>query len=377
MTWIEKQRYFIDFAISSLMRRRQKNLALVAVYTLVVFILASIVFFTQAIKREARIILEGSPDIVVQRLMAGRHDLMPAHYVDTMRKITGTTDVRGRLWAYYFDPASRANYTIVVDEMAGRYAGGVVIGKGLSRVLGAGIGDQIILKGYDGSFRRLKVYYVFPSDSELVSSDLIRMSEKDFRALFNVPATLYTDAVISVRNPRETRVVSDKIQRMLPDTRPIIRSEILRTYDSVFDWRSGLLLVIFTGALLAFFIFAWDKATSLSMEEKKEIGILKAVGWETSEVLALKSWEGLIISLSSFMSGIILAYIHVFIASSTIFEPVLKGWAVIYPSFRLIPAIDFSQVAALLFLTVIPYTAATIIPSWFAATIDPDTVMRL
>ena len=61
---------------------------------------------------------------------------------------------------------------------------------------------------------------------------------------------------------------------------------------------------------------------------------------------------------------------------STLFEPVLKGWAVIYPEFRLVPFVDAYQIAVLFFLTVVPYTVSTIVPSWRAATIDPDAVMR-
>ena len=56
--------------------------------------------------------------------------------------------------------------------------------------------------------------------------------------------------------------------------------------------------------------------------------------------------------------------------------PALKGWSVLYPEFRLTPNIRLYEVATLLFLTVAPYTMATVIPSWGAATIDPDTIMR-
>ena len=136
------------------------------------------------------------------------------------------------------------------------------------------------------------------------------------------------------------------------------------------------MIVILLGALLAFIIFAWDKASGLSLEERKEIGILKAIGWETSDVILMKFWEGMVISLSSFLAGVLLGYVHVFLTSSMLFEPVLKGWAVLYPQFKPIPFIDASQVAALFFLTVVPYTVATIIPSWRAATVDPDSVMR-
>ena len=82
-------------------------------------------------------------------------------------------------------------------------------------------------------------------------------------------------------------------------------------------------------------------------EERREIGILKAIGWETSDVILMKLWEGMIVSLSSFLLAVILAYLHVFFFSARVFAPVLKGWAVLYPEFKLVPFVDASQVVAL------------------------------
>jgi ABC-type lipoprotein release transport system permease subunit len=90
----------------------------------------------------------------------------------------------------------------------------------------------------------------------------------------------------------------------------------------------------------------------------------------------MKFWEGVAISLTSFFVGTLLAYLHVFFSSSVLFEPVLKGWAILYPKFKLTPFVNPFQIAVLFFLTVVPYTVATIVPSWRAATVDPDTVMR-
>lgn len=376
MNWIDKQRNIVDFALSSLLRRWKKNLALLCVYTFVVFIVASVVFFAEALKREACLVLEGAPDVVVQRLVAGRHDLISSGHMEKLGRITGVSDVKGRLWAYYFEPSVGANYTLVVTDEAAERPGTVAIGAGVSRTLQAGKGDLIAFRGHDGAYVSLEVARVFPSLSELVSADLVEISEADFRALFGLPDGIYTDLTLRVRNPKETFVVADKIRRLLPDTRPILREEVLRTYEALFDWRGGIVLAIFAGAALAFIIFAWDKATSLTLEERREIGILKAVGWETSEVILMKSWEGIVISLTAFLLGLVLAYVHVFFTSGTLFEPVLKGWAVLYPRFQPVPFIDPYQVATLFFLTVVPYTVATIIPSWGAATIDPDTIMR-
>ena len=374
--WLERQRYLLDFAMGSLARRKGKNLALVAVYALTVAAVASVLFLTHALRLEAATVLRDAPEVVVQRMVAGRHDLVPAAHVEALRGIRGVAEVRGRLWGYWFDPLARANYTLMVPERFWGKDGEAVVGPGVARLRGIRPGDPLHLKAHDGATVELTVREVVPAESELVASDLILLSEADFRRVFGIAPGLYTDVALSVRNAKEVATVAGKVVARLPDARPITRAEIVRTYESIFDWRSGLVVVVLSTAVLAFVIVAWDKASGLSAEERREIGVLKAIGWETSDVLGLKAWEGAAISLSAFAIGVLLAYAHVFLLPMPLFAPVLKGWSVLYPEFRLVPRVSAYQVSTLLFLTVVPYTVATIVPSWRAATVDPDAVMR-
>ena len=134
--------------------------------------------------------------------------------------------------------------------------------------------------------------------------------------------------------------------------------------------------LLLCAALFAFAIFAWDRASGLSAEERREIGVLKAVGWDTGDVLRMKLWEGAVVSLTAFLLGYVLAYAHVFWAGAPLLAPLLKGWATLYPEFRLVPHVEPAGVLALFALTVVPYTAVTLVPTWRAAVADPDAVMR-
>lgn len=373
---LHRHRHIIDFAISSLFRRKIKNLSLLVLYTLIVFVVASLIFYVQSLKHEATLVLRDAPDMVVQRTMAGRHDLIPESYGGQIRAIRGVRQVLPRRWGYYYDAVHGANFTLLVPPENLPEAGTVRIGAGVARILGARQGDMIPLRSFHGQPLLLDVAQIFPADSELVASDLIILSPEDFQAMFNLPAGHATDLAVSVANPRELTTVAAKIAEQIPGSRPILKSEMLRTYDALFDWRGGMMIVVLSGALFAFVIFAWDKAAGLSAEERREIGILKSVGWETADVLLLKFWEGMVVSLTAFLLGLLLAYAHVFFYSATLFEHALKGWSVLYPRFSLTPVVDMYQLFVLFFLTVVPYTAATIIPSWLAATVDPDSAMR-
>lgn len=371
-----RYRNILDFTLSSLFRRKWKNLSLLVMYTFLVFALSSLILFVSAMKREAAIILKDAPSMVVQKVAAGRHDLIPLGYAKGIGAIRGVEKVVPRFWGYYYDAVTGANYTMMVADSLAGAPEDIIIGSGVARVRSVAEGEMIPLTAADRTNHLFQVRQIMPHESELAAADLILMSEEGFRILFDFPAGHATDLAVTVSNPKEVPTIAAKIVERFPGSRPILQSEILRTYDSVFDWRGGMMIVMLASAVLSFVIFAWDKATGLSAEERKEIGILKSIGWETSDVLLLKFWEGVVVSLSAFLMGVIVAYCHLFFFSAPLFEHALKGWAVLYPRFKLVPAVDAYQLAILFFLTVIPYTTATIIPSWRAATADPDAAMR-
>ena len=374
--WLARQRYLLDFTLASLARRKGRNLGLLLVYLLLVFVLASTALYTEALRREATVILKDAPEIVLQRLVAGRHDLIPPGTIDRLGRIRGVQDIRGRLWGYYYDPVVKANYTFLVPADGSVARGTLVVGPALARQRGLNENTGISFRAYSGKMYSFVVAAVLPRASELASADLILLHEDDFRAFFAYPEGYYTDIALAVANPQEVRNIATKLGVLLPDSRPILRDELMRTYISLFDWREGLMLALLSAALFAFAILAWEKASGLSADERREIGILKAIGWETGDVLRMKLWEGALLSVGAFSIGFVAAYLHVFHFGAPLFESVLKGWAVLYPRFQLVPAIDGLQIATLFFFTVFPYLAAILVPVWRAAITDPDAVMR-
>jgi len=386
---IQRHLKILEHALSCLRRRWGKSIAIVVIYAFTVAVLASVLFLTHALRTEAGQLLQEAPDLVVQRLIAGRHDLIPASYATDISTIPGVRSVTPRAWGYYYDAVTQANFTIMgIDPgvqqkwplLSGQMpqaADECAIGAGVAEVRGVEVEDYLILIDAEGVGVSYRVTGVFKPESSLLSNDLVVLTGAETRRFFKIPEGMATDLAIEVYNPREVDTLARKVKLLFPDSRPITHDEIQRTYDAVFNWRGGMLLIVFAAALVAFCILAWDKATGLSAEERREIGILKAIGWDTSDILLLKFWEGVAIALCSFLLGLLLALIHVFMLGAPILSAVIRGWSVLFPRFDLVPHIDLYQIFVLAFMTVVPYVVSTVIPSWKAATTDPDTVMRM
>jgi ABC-type transport system, involved in lipoprotein release, permease component len=120
----------------------------------------------------------------------------------------------------------------------------------------------------------------------------------------------------------------------------------------------------------------YDKTNALESEEKKEIGILKALGWRVDDVLQEKFYESFLISFFAYLTGIASALAFVYVANAPLLRGVFEGYSMLRTPFALPFVLDAQTLSLVFFLTVPLYVGATLFPSWRVATLDADEVIR-
>ena len=387
--------YLIEYAINAILRQRYKNIFIATTLTFLIFLLTSIFFITNSIKYELNATVDALPEIVVQKIKAGRHYDIETHATEEILAITGVVDAVARVWGYYYFENAGVNFSIVgVDEFEAQYkeslkrvvdTTGLMDAQGSAMVIGIGVKETMqnnYYKDYfnfikpDGTLKRVDIVGVFDGDTQLESNDMIVMSKADVREIFDIPQTKATDIVVKVSNPDEVATIAAKIKLIFPDSRIITKNDLNISYQNIFDYKSGIFLALFVVSLFTFFIIIYDKSSGLSSEEKREIGILKAIGWRVDDVLKEKFYEGFIISFFSYMIGVIAAVGFVYIFQAPLLQNIFTGYSQLKTSFELPFIFDVQTLFLVFFLSVPIYIAATIIPSWKIATLDADEVIR-
>ncbi len=386
----------LNFALNSLLRTKTKSFFITLVLTILVFLLASILFIANSIKFELFSTLEELPEIVVQKIQAGRHSNIETKRVDELLKINGIQSAIPRVWGYYYFQKAGVNFSVVgIDEYDKQYKksfenvvedfdfeklankDSMVVGRGVKEIL-----SKNYYKNYfnfimpNGNFKKVYIASTFKSSTSLESNDIILMPTTLAREIFGLKDDLATDIVLKVANKDEIPTIVKKIKFLFPDSRVITNEDLKVSYQNIFDYKSGLFLALFVVAIFTFGIIIYDRASGLSSEEKKEIGILKALGWTMDDILKEKFYESFIVSFVAFLIGIILAQFFVYFLNAPILKDIFIGYSRLKPPFELEYVFDFATIALLFFLSVPLYIASIIIPSWKIAIQDADEVMR-
>ena len=129
-------------------------------------------------------------------------------------------------------------------------------------------------------------------------------------------------------------------------------------------------------SVLAFAIILYDKSSGISSEEKREIAILKALGWDISDIIKFKLIEASILSMLTFFIALNLAIFFVYFLKAPILSEVFNSFSNLKLDFDLIFVFDFKLVVLLFLLSIPLYVAVSIIPAYKASVRDIGEVLR-
>jgi ABC-type lipoprotein release transport system permease subunit len=348
--------------------------------------------------KEGELSLKYAPDLTVQGISAGRQTLIESQYAGIIQTIPGVRTVVERIWGYgnigntllvivgvdlenkAVDPATA--YPLESGSfLYSQYNNTVVIGKAVADLIGAKVGNVLTILTESNQARQYDVIGVFNSESTIYSADMILMNKNDARSFFDVPENKVTDLLVYTKDvdilyyTAQVNYVAREISE-LPNIRVLTKDVLLRAQETTYGARSGFFSIVWYIVLISVAIVAFNQTVVVGHESRFEVGLLKALGFSTSDVIQIRLIESAILGTIAGSVGLAGGILYDTVLNAPVLRDFMLGWAVLYPNFVVPIYISVQTILLTYVITTVPLLFATVIPSWINATVDPDIAMR-
>lgn len=375
---------------------------LVTVFCLLVVLVPFLsgIGISQAIQSDAEISLECGADLYVSGEQFDRPHAIPWRAADRIREIDGVEQVIPRIVGNKSLGSNREQAVVVgmpaesfpdtVNCVNGRLftAGSkaeLVIGSDLARRLKLKPGDKIPPFYHSRQGESVShVVGVFHSDVAMWQAHVIFTSLETAAEIFDQQG-LATDLLVDCKEGYDASVyrqINQNISLQAAGSplgvhiRCVTRQQLAAVLPTGLLRREGVfnihfMLACVTGTL----VILVTSGFGLS-ERRREIGILKALGWQTDEVLLRSLVESLLLSLLGAALAIVVTYLWLrglngfWVAS--VFLPGVDA----YPSFRVPFRLTFMPALLACIFSVVMVLSGTLYATWSAATAAPKEAMR-
>ena len=387
---------FFNFLFLLLFTHKSKHLAIFFISILIVFLSSSILFISNTLKKEIFITLENQSDFVIQKINSGKSQYTPISWIEDFKEISGVKNIQQRVYGQYYFMPEDAYFTIVgidlFEEGSSKnikellkvlniseflQSDSMIIGNGIKKLFDKyKYINSYDFKLFNNDLKEIKIFKDLPQKANLVANDLIIMDINLAKEILNIKEDEATDIVLNVPNNLERANVKDQLILKHSNTRILQKENLKKEYENMFNYKGGIFLILFIIVILTFTLILYQRYSMISLGDKKEIGILKAVGWSIKDILKLKIMENFIVAFMAFIIGIILSYIFVFILNAPILKNVFIGSQNLQNDFIFNANIQIDSLITLFLFFMIPFLSAVLIPVWKVAIIDSTQSMK-
>lgn len=391
-----KNSVFFNFLFLLLIKHQSKHLAIFIISIFIVFLISSVLFIKNSLQKEIFSTLENQSDFIIQQTNGSKIVNTPVSWIDDFSSINGVKNTQQRVYGQYYFLPENVYFTIVgidlFEENTNKKLNellksldisnflendSMIIGDGIKKIFDKyHYFDSYDFKLSNSDLKNIKVFNSLPKDLNLVANDLIIMDINLAKEILNINENESTDIVLNVPNNLERQNVKEQLLLEHSNLRILQKDELKKEYENMFNYKGGIFLILFIVVLFTFILILYQRYSMISSTDKKEIGILKAVGWSIKDIIKLKIMENFIVGFMAYIIGVVFSYIFVFILNAPILKHIFIGFSNMQNDFIFNPNIEINSLITLFLFFMIPFLSAILIPVWKVAVLDSTKSMK-
>ncbi len=386
---------FWYFLTLQFFKERSRHVGVIIISVLILFLLSSVLFISSSIRFSLEETLKVQPDFVVKRTQGAMAVPTPMIWSDELADIYGISKVTPRVYGRYFYEAKGRSFLIVgidlFEEQAHRNlqklmkdidiksfldGSNMLVGEGVNAYLSAHFyKDSYNFLTPKGIFKNVNIFKILPSQSNLIANDMMLMPIDLAREILGYAVDEVTDIIFNVPNPDEWTMISDKVEALHYDLEVVNKRDVEKSYENLYNYKGGIFLILFLVVLGTFALILYQRYSMVYSSERRQIGVLRALGWSINDVLKLKFMETLLVVLISFTVGLFVAYMYVFVLGAPLLKEIFLGGQNLSNSVSFVPVLDFSVLTSIFLMYALPFIGAVLIPVWRVSVTEPKEAM--
>lgn len=340
------------------------------------------------LSRDATVSIESGADIYVTFDRGGLDANIPVSYVEELSKSQFVVEVRPRIVARLAVAPETWALVLGIDPIAAEEATGlqsgrlfesnskneVALGPVLAQRLGLTPGKQLLL-ATAFTHKVVTVVGILSRKGTLWDSAVIWAPFAQAQELFGM-RDLATDILIRTRDEISATRLADRLARSEPrlriQTRGLVRRYVLQGYGVTSGVFSAIYAVTFASGVLALLVISGLG----SKERRREVALLKALGWSARHILVLVSLEALLCCLLASALSFLFAFAWVRLFNAPLLASLFIAELDWFSGIEIPAQFDAGILALGLGVSLAITWAGTLIPTWRTACVPLRETLR-